>query len=93
MGELERLELINVSFNQLSSFPSSILKLSKLQSLAAAYNQISDFPFDALDEDSKLQDIFLSSNPLKTISPNIGVLSDLIELFLSNINIDSVPGT
>lgn len=87
------MELLNVSFNELANFPSSILKSSKLISLAAAYNRITDFPFDAFDEDSKVQELFLSSNPLKSISPNIGVLSDLVELFLSNANIEVLPGT
>ncbi|GKV48978.1 hypothetical protein SLEP1_g55750 [Rubroshorea leprosula] len=94
IGQLSKLESINLSGNQLSgSIPDSIGQLSKLESIYLSVNQLSGSIPNSIGQLSKLESINLVLNQLSgSIPESIGQLSKLesIDCFGNQLN-GSIP--
>ncbi|NEQ41819.1 MAG: hypothetical protein F6K40_38830 [Okeania sp. SIO3I5] len=64
ISELEQLEVLNLSNNQLTSMPESISKLSNLTELDLKFNQLTSMP-ESISKLSNLTKLDLTDNPLE----------------------------
>lgn len=69
---LDQLQFLNVSFNQLSDWPSGVLPAtSPLKSLDLSWNNLTDWPTAGLASLKQLQSLTLSGNPLSNLSADL----------------------
>ncbi|AMP21062.1 hypothetical protein AZF37_07695 [endosymbiont 'TC1' of Trimyema compressum] len=94
LSNLTNLASLSLDDNALTTFPPSILNLSKLQSLwlgdFAAGNQITSIP-DNIGQLSNLTRLLLDSNKLTQIPATIYNLTNLTELSINNNQLASLP--
>lgn len=64
LSDLEKLEVLDMSFNSFIALPAVVFRISKLRHLKANDNQIIDIDTDELTECGQLQVVELQSNPL-----------------------------
>jgi Leucine rich repeat len=79
-----RLAVLNVSFNELRSLPSSIGAATRLQQLYVANNQLESLPtsFGALP----LVDLFLSENALRCVAVSVWYYNEVIIKVLASLH-------
>lgn len=90
IGNLTRLQELNLTRNRLSSLPSEIGNLTCLQKLNLARNQLSSIPPE-IGNLSNLTILYLDYNSLRKLPPEIGSLSDLRGLYLQNNDLTDLP--
>ncbi|GLU18811.1 hypothetical protein SLE2022_350900 [Rubroshorea leprosula] len=90
IGQLSKLESMDLSGNKLRSIPDSIGQLSKLEWMSLSGNQLRSIP-DSIGQLSKLEWMSLSGNQLRSIPDSIGQLSKLesMDLFMNQLR--SIP--
>ena len=88
--QLEQLESLNLSVNQLSELPESITKLSNLTQLYLSYNKLSELP-ESITKLSNLTRLYLSYNLLSELPESITKLSNLTRLDLSINQLSELP--
>ncbi|MGK7931113.1 MAG: COR domain-containing protein [Microcystaceae cyanobacterium] len=88
--ELEWLEELDLSNNQLSEIPEAITCLSNLSQLYLSNNQLSEIP-EAITRLSNLSQLDLSDNQLREIPAAITCLSNLSILYLSSNKLAEIP--
>ncbi|MEH2241428.1 COR domain-containing protein [Nostoc sp.] len=86
----EKVIMLFLQGNQLSSLPSKICQLSNLRTLDLSTNQLSSLPLE-ISQLSKLTTLFLRNNKLTSLPPEIGQLSNLTTLYLDNNQLSSLP--
>jgi hypothetical protein len=79
-----RVTAVDLSRNQLESFPSTLLRLTNLTALSLAYNDIAWLPPTFGGAFTKLQDLSLVCNPLRAL-PDPRQLSQLCVLRVSGV--------
>eukprot|EP01114_Cavostelium_apophysatum_P019521 TRINITY_DN6317_c0_g1_i1.p1 TRINITY_DN6317_c0_g1~~TRINITY_DN6317_c0_g1_i1.p1 ORF type:complete len:779 (-),score=216.56 TRINITY_DN6317_c0_g1_i1:53-2389(-) len=77
---------LNLSFNDLQAFPTSISALRLLEELNISGNLISSIPMNAFTSSAlpNLRELHLNGNQIKDIPPTIGYLTSLEKLYLQN---------
>ncbi|PAV70538.1 hypothetical protein WR25_08434 [Diploscapter pachys] len=88
ISRLMSLTSLDLSFNQLKSFPFSLVHLPFLRSLNLSSNCIADLPPDI---GSILTSLLLSNNWLSTLPPEIAECRELTQLDLSFNRFDQIP--
>ncbi|XP_044730264.1 protein artichoke-like [Chrysoperla carnea] len=88
-----RLEHLNLSYNNIKSLPSGILRyLRNLLFLSLHQNQITDLPENLFERNAKLKDLFLSYNQISKLNANVfRYLKKLNFLTLEGNALTSVP--
>ncbi len=97
LGNLAQLISLNVSYNLITTFPSSIGALANLQTLKASHNRLEKLP-DSLKFLHHLRVVDFSSNCLKEMPPVFFGMMDLEELdltsnLISNLNTEGLLAT
>ncbi len=82
IGRLVNLRILDISQNNLSTLPNSILQLSKLTHLDASNNQITELPTN-IDRLVKLRHLNLDGNSLMSLPESVGSLSCLCDLSIA----------
>lgn len=93
LGELDNpamIKRLNLSSNDLTSWPRNILRLSSLTELNLSYNHIRQVP-KRIKELNALQTLNLSSNHLDTVPKEVFRLPGLMTLNLSDNRLKFVP--
>jgi len=88
--DLEYIQILRISGNNITSLPSSIGNLGNLRELEAYNNQINSVP-TSIGKLGRLEELDLSRNKLKSIPEEIGNLSNLTHLRLSQNKLRSLP--
>ncbi|GAC1693634.1 MAG: hypothetical protein PVS3B1_32300 [Ktedonobacteraceae bacterium] len=88
--QFSALQVLFLSYNQLTSIPSEIGSLSALQSLSLNNNQLTSIPSEIASL-SALQSLDLNNNQLTSIPSEIGSLSVLQRLSLDNNPLRTPP--
>ena len=88
--ELEQLESLNLSNNQLKDLPESLTKLSNLTGLDLSGNQLKDLP-KSIARLSRLTYLSLILNRLKNFPESITTLFNLTELWLNANGLTTLP--
>jgi hypothetical protein len=78
----DKLQVINVSFNQLTELPDSMGALTSLRELYATNNCLTKLP-DTLADCKSLEKVTLEGNQLECLPENIGKWESVSELLLS----------
>ena len=81
---------LNLSYNQLTSLPPEITKLTNLTELYLYGNRLTSFPPE-ITKLTKLTRLDLSDNQLTSLPPEITKLTNLIWLELSDNRLTSLP--
>ncbi len=97
LGNLRQLIALNVSYNEITVFPSSIGALTNLEELRASHNRLENLP-DSLKFLHRLRVADFNSNCLKEIPPGFLGMEDLEVLdltsnLISSINMEGVLAT
>jgi internalin A len=79
LGNLKKLQLLDISNNQLTALPESLGQLKQLQSLDISNNQLSTLP-ESLGQLKKLRSLNISKNRLTKLPESLGQLAQLIGL-------------
>ena len=88
--ELDWLEKLYLSYNQLSEIPDSITRLQNLSQLYLSYNQLRELP-DSITRLQNLSQLYLSSNQLRELPDSITRLQNLSSLDgLFNLEVHNV---
>ncbi|MEM7530933.1 MAG: leucine-rich repeat domain-containing protein, partial [Chloroflexota bacterium] len=90
IGNLESLEQLSLSGNQLTSIPAEIGALSELTNLSLALNGLTSVP-EELGNLANLEELWLSSNQLSEIPFDVENLTNLTTLSLASNQIDRLP--
>ncbi|MCP5493819.1 MAG: leucine-rich repeat domain-containing protein [Leptospiraceae bacterium] len=92
LAELDNLEELNLSDNQIKEFPETFCSLTNLRELNLSENQIKEFPetFCAL---TNLRELYLSDNKIEKVPDPIGNLQNLSYLDLSTNELTSIPNS
>ncbi|MDK1079965.1 MAG: leucine-rich repeat domain-containing protein [Anaerolineae bacterium] len=90
IGNLSKLQDIDLRFNNLSELPPEIGNLSNLQWLYLPSNKLSELPPE-IGNLSNLQSLNLTGNELSDLPPEIGNLSNLQQLYLGTNNLSDLP--
>ncbi|WP_202965067.1 F-box protein, partial [Neochlamydia sp. EPS4] len=90
IGQLSKLQELNLSQNQLTSLPAEIGQLSKLQTLKLNQNQLTALPVE-IGQLSQLQWLNLRQNQLTNLPAEIGQLSNLLQLHLDQNQLTALP--
>ncbi|MEH2410557.1 COR domain-containing protein [Nostoc sp.] len=88
--ELKWLEVLNLSYNQLTTLPEAIARLPQLTSLYLSYNQLTTLP-EAIARLPQLTSLYLSHNQLTTLPEAIARLQQLTSLYLSHNQLTTLP--
>ena len=94
LGNLSKLQSLNISYNQLSGgIPPELGDLNELQYLSFSVNQLSSSIPSELGNLGKLRELYLDSNQLSgSIPPELGDLIELQYLYLSGNQLSgSIP--
>jgi Leucine-rich repeat (LRR) protein len=90
LGQLTRLQTMDLSGNQLTELPESLGQLMQLQTLYLSRNQLTVLP-DWLGQLTELQELDLSRNQLAELPESLGQLTQLWALKLSNNRLTVLP--
>ena len=90
IGNLSKLQDIDLRFNNLSELPPEIGNLSNLQWLYLPSNKLSELPPE-IGNLSSLEVLNLSWNKLSDLPSEIGNLSNLQQLYLGTNNLSDLP--
>ncbi|MCP4438309.1 MAG: leucine-rich repeat domain-containing protein, partial [Aureispira sp.] len=90
-GNLEALEYLDLSKNELSTVPKELLQLPKLKELKLAHNPIRLLPPSLIKKMGSLEVLNLNENKLTKLPAAIGELFNLRSLGLLNNNIKKLP--
>jgi len=90
ISQLSQLQVLDISFNKISSLPEAIGQLSRLQRLDISNNSISSLS-EAISQLTRLQGLDLSRNKISSLPEAIGKLSQLQGLYLWGNKIRSLP--
>jgi CheY-like chemotaxis protein len=90
IGQLAKLQSLNVFRNQLSALPNAIGNLSQLRFLYISENRLTALP-EAIGRLSQLQFLSASENRLTALPEAIGRLSQLHHLNLCNNRLTALP--
>ena len=90
IGDLKKLEYIDLDNNNLTSLPSSIGNLEKLEHLSLKKNSLESLP-SSIGNLKKLEFLMLNNNNLTKLPSSIGNLTNLIELNLEGNNLTKLP--
>ncbi|MHC5761248.1 COR domain-containing protein [Nostoc sp.] len=88
--ELEWLEVLNLSHNQLRTLPEALGRLEQLTSLNLSHNQLRTLP-EALGRLEQLTSLNLSDNQLTTLPEALASLEQLTSLDLSDNKLTTLP--
>ena len=64
-----QLEIINLSYNKLKTFPKQLSRCSKLRVIDVSYNQLDTFPADLALQLNNLESFIVDGNPAAVSSP------------------------
>jgi len=92
IGNLVKLEHLEVSSNQLTSLPDSIGELDNLDTLSLHYNDLKSLP-DSLCNLLNLRYLYVSLNKLTKLPVGLGRLGNLEKLNLSDNKLESLPNS
>lgn len=87
--DFKKLDYLKITENKITKLPSSLNKLQALKVLNLSYNKIKKFP-DYLSLPN-LEQLFLHSNPVKSIPASISKMTSLVELYIGSSKIKSLP--
>jgi Leucine-rich repeat (LRR) protein len=87
---IQSLQYLDLSENQLTSLPDSIGNITNLTELYLYYNQLTSLP-DSIENLTNLTELNLSSNELRSLPDSIGNLKNLTKLALRNNQLTSLP--
>jgi len=90
VGNLENLEFLRFSFNQLTSLPESIGNLQNLEWLYLYNNELTIFP-ESISNITSLERIFFQNNELTSLPESIDKLQDLVFLRVDGNQLGSLP--
>jgi internalin A len=88
--ELEWLERLDLSNNQLNEITNSISRLQNLSELGLNDNQLSEIP-DSISLLQNLSELGLNDNQLRELPDSISLLQNLSELYLSSNQLSELP--
>ena len=86
-----KLEFLKMTSNRIYRIPYNLNDLQHLTFLNLSFNRIKRLPKYLFLP--KLEKLFLSSNPIKSIPSSIGNMTSLNELYLGSTNIETLPNT
>ncbi len=90
VGNLENLEFLRFSFNQLTSLPESIDNLQNLEWLYLYDNELTSFP-ESISNIKSLERIFFQNNKLTSLPESIDNLQNLVFLRVDGNQLTSLP--
>ncbi|NIP25303.1 MAG: TIR domain-containing protein [Phycisphaerae bacterium] len=90
IGELTKLQYLNLGFNKLAKLPVEIGRLANLQKLYLRGNQLTSVPAE-LGKLTNLVELYLSGNQLTSVTAELGKLTNLKRLSLHENQLKSVP--
>ncbi len=90
IGELTKLESLNLSTNNLEEIPESIGALKSLKKLIIYANQLKIIP-PSMSDLTSLEELDLHRNQIEALPDSIGNLGVLKKLLLSDNNLKSLP--
>ena len=76
IGQLTHLELLFLSWNQITNLPESIGQLTSLKFLSLEGNQLTELP-KTIEQLTQLQFLYLGKNQLVNLPESIGILNQL----------------
>jgi len=92
LGQLTRLQTLDLTDNQLTSLPEWLGQLTGLKKLALHNNQLTALP-EWLGQLTQLQVLELSSNELTRLPESLGQLKKLRSLHVSDNHLTAIPET
>jgi GTPase SAR1 family protein len=90
IGELTKLQVLDLGFNQLAKLPVEIGRLTNLQKLYLRGNRLTSVPAE-LGNLTNLVELYLSGNQLTSVTAELGKLTNLKRLSLHENQLKSVP--
>jgi internalin A len=90
IGQLTKLETLNLDGNQLTALPPKIGQLTKLETLSLGGNQLTALPPE-IGQLTNLQTLSLDGNQLTALPPEIGQLTNLETLSLGRNELTALP--
>ena len=87
---MNKIEVLSLNHNQLTTLPESIGNLSNLVGLAAENNQLTSLP-ESLWKLSNLTELHCNNNLIKNLPESIGKLENLQRLQISSNKLFSLP--
>ena len=87
---LTNLQILSLTYNQITNMPDSFASLTNLKILHLYNNQITEIP-DSIAFLTNLQTLHLSYNQITKISDSIASLTNLQTLYLSENQITEIP--
>jgi len=87
---LERLKLLDLEHNQLTSLPRSIENLTSLERLNLDRNQLASLP-ERIGQLTSLEKLDIRDNQLRSLPAEIGQLTSLIQLDIRDNQLTSLP--
>lgn len=90
LGQLTKLEFLNLNNNQLTALPESIGQLTQLDGLYLYNNQLTALP-ESIGQLTKIEFLNLYNNQLTALPESIGQLTRLQELILSHNQFTALP--
>ena len=92
IGYFKNLQYLVLTYNQLTSLPSSIGSLTNLIYLPLDYNQLTDLP-SSIESLTNLRSLSLSVNQFTSLPSSIGSLTNLQTLYVGNNQLTSLPSS
>jgi len=92
IGNLTKLKILNLNFNELKSLPSEIGNLKKLEELEVENNHLTSIP-SSIGKLKNLKILRMSENEIKSLPSSIGNLTQLNMLTISNNPLLKLPSS
>lgn len=86
----KKIVILDVSYNNITTFPSELGDLFVLRELRASFNKIHTIPPE-IGRLKRLKKLLLNSNKLKTMPPDLCRLEALEDLILSENHLEELP--
>jgi len=90
IGNLNSIEIIDLTGNQLKSLPESFGKLGNLKYLALSHNKLTGLP-ESIGNLHSLTNMYLEYNMISSLPESIGKLEKLAELIMEQNNVKALP--
>jgi hypothetical protein len=91
-GCMSKLEVLNLSGNQMEEMPLSIADLPSLKALYMGGNQLKTLPCK-IGDILTLEMLYLGGNQLRDVPATIGKLKNLLSLILCGNRLETIPST